>query len=94
MSSDDFQQRVERHNEKAAQTRPRKTGVRKTSYGRLFVGALLLSAGYQAVKHTNANYESIRDTYGVNASVGLGIAGIVALLVGAVLVLRAVSSRR
>lgn len=94
MSNDDFRQRVERHNEKAAETRPRKSGIRKTSYGRLLIGALLLAGGYQAVKHTNANYESIRNTYGVNASVGLGIAGIVALLIGAVVVLRSVSSRR
>lgn len=58
-------------------------------YGRLILGALAMSAGGQMIKVTNANYESIRDQYGIPAAAGLGLGSFALLIFGIVLLIGA-----
>ena len=67
---------------------------RKPHYGLLAAGALLMSLGIQAVKFANRNYEAIRESSGVAAAAGLGLAAIALLLIAGLLMMRAITKRR
>ena len=49
--------------------------------------------GMQAIKYANTNYDAIKADSGAGAAVGLGLGAIAALLIGVVIMLRALRSK-
>jgi len=102
MPNADFQDRLQRigANSPIQQSMTRgapqagRTGMQKLNYGLIAVGAAIMVLGLQAVKYANENYEAIRDSNGIGAAAGLGLVGMVALLIGVIVMMRAVFKRR
>ena len=57
---------------------------------RLVLGSVTVTAGAQLMKIINANYDSIRDHYGIPGALGLGLGSIALMVFGVVLTIRAV----
>lgn len=102
MPKADFQDRLQRINANAPQHQPADPGVPKTeqaraqrtNYGLLVLGGAATALGFQAVKYTNRNFQTIGDSIGTGASAGLGVATYVVFLAGIVAMARAVLKRR
>ena len=52
-----------------------------------------MALGMQIAKYANHNYKALRDSSGIGAALGLGIAGLVVLVIGIVLITRGVSRK-
>ncbi|MEL7081175.1 MAG: hypothetical protein AAGK82_07160 [Pseudomonadota bacterium] len=100
MSNTVFQDRLRRINASAQQRMPPaaghapERGAKKANHAVLAVGAILMAIGIQMVKHAYDNYDAIVDNSQLGTAGWLGLAGVAALLISAVLITRAVPGKR
>lgn len=96
MSNTDFQDRLNRIAASTQQQAPvrdapqaRRGKMRRLNHGLLFAGALIMTIGIHGLTSVNRNYEAVRDTIGIVASAGLGLASFAAVLIGGFVLFRA-----
>ncbi|WP_170408967.1 hypothetical protein [Ruegeria arenilitoris] len=96
MSNTSFQDRIQRINANNPQAtsdlsqKVTKAPSLRPNHWKVLVGILFLSAGQQAVKQANESYEVIKQSYGIGAAAGLGVAGVFALVAGCILMYRGI----
>lgn len=99
VSDENFQDRLRRISAKSQPQQPMAEGAGpiarseapKPNYRLVGAGGAIMALGIQAVKFTNENYQPIKASSGAYAGLGLGFAGIVAFLIGIVIIFRACS---
>lgn len=97
MSNSDFEDRLSRIKANGGQQTSAATansGKNRSFLSGIILGAVTVTAGAQLIKVTNANYDSIRDQYGIPAAVGLGLGSLALVVLGIVIFIRALFSRR
>jgi hypothetical protein len=99
MPNADFQERLQRiaansrHQVAGRSTAPA-VGLRRLNYRLLLAGVLLMSIGVQSIKFANKSQESLLQSSVPFGAGGLGLAGIAILLVGLVVLKRAIPAPR
>lgn len=101
MSNENFQDRLQRIGTKPPQQQPMsrgkspsgRSGKLTPNHGLLAVGSLIMSAGIMAIRYVNSNYETIRDSNGIEVAIGGGVAAFLAILIGAMVSLRALGKK-
>jgi hypothetical protein len=95
MSNHDFQDRLKRIGFGAPQPasaswvpQTANTKAPGPNYRLIGAGGALIGLGPQVMKYTNRSYEPIRDNYGIATAAALGLAGLAAIVYGAVLIYR------
>ena len=100
MTNAGFQDRLQRLNANSPQQQSITRGVahkerfraRKPNYRLMGLGGASIGLGVQVIKYTNENYQTIKDSSGIGTAAGLGVAGMVALLIGLILLIRAIAT--
>jgi hypothetical protein len=93
VSDSDFEERLSRIRANAGQSHssPASGEVKRTGFLKgIILAAVTVTAGSQLIKATNANYDMIRDQYGILAAMGLALASIALVVLGVVLFIRAI----
>ena len=99
MSDENFQDRLRRISANSKHQQPMAEGTdhasrarpQKPNYRLVGAGGAIMVLGIQAVKFVNENYQSLKDSSGAYAGLGLGLAGIVVFLIGIVVIVRGCS---
>ncbi|WP_306114001.1 MULTISPECIES: hypothetical protein [unclassified Roseovarius] len=101
MARADFQDRLQRigtqpPNHDAAEPpspKPKASGRQTMHHGLMAVGAIFMAASIQALKYAYQNHEAMRESGAFGTLAGLVIGGVVALLIGAIAMLRAIPKK-
>ena len=102
MSNTEFRERLSRIGASSTQRQSMagdagvdvRSGPRRPNYLLVGAGGAIMVLGLQAVKFANQNYEAIRDANGPGLAAGVGLGGMVFLLFGVVVMMRAAFGRR
>jgi hypothetical protein len=97
MSNSDFEDRLSRIKANGGQqssTVSSASGEKSGHVTRLIVAVVMVNAGALLIKVVNANYDFIRDQYGVPIAAGLGFGSIAIIIFGVVLTIRAIGGVR
>jgi uncharacterized membrane protein YhaH (DUF805 family) len=97
MSNSDFEDRLRRIKATGGQQRPTVSSASGEESGhvtRLIVAVVMVNAGALLIKVANANYDFIRDQYGVPIAAGLGLVGIAMVIFGVLRLIGAIRSAR
>ncbi len=101
MARADFQDRLQRigtqsphHNAvEPTSPKPKAAGRQTTHLGLMAVGAVFMAGSVQALKYAYQNYEALRESGALGTLAGLVIGGAIALLIGAIAMLRAIPNK-